>query len=224
MTVQLIAQTVITDEIEEYNPHCWEQGVSQVDELAEMAGRLCYESWERPNPATATNEGYLRNILAQRHFSVLEHASATFFVSDVSRSFLAELSRHRHLSFSVVSQRYVDHGEKSDKWIAYPALFNGYLESRLDAHFEASQKLYDEAVFNLISQGYSRKEARGAARAFLPEATETAILVTGNMRAWRELIEKRNTEGADIEIRNVAQELLVVLKEIAPNTFQDMEV
>lgn len=81
------------------------------DDLAEQAGRLCYLSWNRPNPATATNKGYLANIIAQGHFSVLEHASATFYIDGVTRNFTHELIRHRHLSFSEVSQRYVDVSE-----------------------------------------------------------------------------------------------------------------
>src|SRR5688500_8341126 len=72
--------------------------VADIDELAELAGRNCYQSWHRPSPKTATNHGYLHNIISQQHFSVMEHGSVTFYVEGVSRSLLAELSRHRHLS------------------------------------------------------------------------------------------------------------------------------
>src|SRR5690606_39417836 len=65
---------------------------------------ICYRSFNRPNPKTATNEGYLNHILEVGHESVLEHSSATFYI-EASRSVLTELERHRHLSFSVVSQR-----------------------------------------------------------------------------------------------------------------------
>ncbi len=75
--------------------------------LAEFAGRACYESWHKPNPATATNAGYLRHILEVGHLSVLEHGSVTFYLRGVSRSLTHELVRHRHLSFSQLSQRYV---------------------------------------------------------------------------------------------------------------------
>ncbi len=230
MKVQLIAHTVLFSAPGEYIWHHpsdsldddaeWE---TDADQLAEVAGRLCYESWERPNPKTATNKGYLGNIIAQRHFSVLEHASASFYIEGVSRSLLAELSRHRHLSFSVVSQRYVDHGEDSGKEAITPPVFDDFLESTLSGHMEHCQEIYDYTVKRLLEQGYSRKEARGAARAFLPEATETAMVVTGNMRAWREIIEKRNSTAADAEIRNLAQSILAELKVIAPNTFQDFE-
>src|SRR5690606_36706741 len=78
------------------------------DTLAEYAGRNCYQAWERKNPKTQTNEGYLANILKQGHESVLEHASATFSVEGVSRSLTHELIRLRHLSFAELSQRYVN--------------------------------------------------------------------------------------------------------------------
>jgi len=50
------------------------------DELAEFAGRNCYQSFDRPNPATATNRSYLGNIIEQGHEFVFEHASASFYI------------------------------------------------------------------------------------------------------------------------------------------------
>ncbi len=204
-----------------YVAHQYTDLVRPIDELSEVAGRGCYESYHRPNEATRSNEAYQKHILDVGHFSVIEHGSATFFIAGVSRALLAELSRHRHFSFSVLSQRYVDSSEAK---VITPPLFDGQLELALANHNEASQNYYEQAVDRLIQQGYSRKEARGAARAFLPEATETKIFLTGNMRAFMEFIQKRNIDGADIEIRLLAQELLRHLKRVAPNTFQNMSV
>jgi thymidylate synthase (FAD) len=81
---------------------------------------------------------------------------------------------------------------------------------------------YDLLVVTLEEHGFNRKQAREAARAVLPNATETEIVVTGNMRAWRDVIDKRNTPHADAEIQELAEKLLFELKRIAPNTFQDM--
>ena len=64
--------------------------------LAEMAGRSCYQSWNRPNPKTAANSDYIRHIIDVGHWSVLEHASFTVYVEGVSRSLTHELVRHRH--------------------------------------------------------------------------------------------------------------------------------
>lgn len=72
--------------------------------MAEFADRACYQSWKKPNPATATNAGYLRHILDVGHLSVLEHGTVTMYLAGVSRSLTHELIRHRHFSDSQPSQ------------------------------------------------------------------------------------------------------------------------
>lgn len=211
------------------------------DELAEIAGRDCYRSWARPNPGTATNEGYLRNIIDQGHLSVLEHSSATFWISGVSRSLTHELVRHRHLSFSQVSQRYVDESEGG--YVTHPALeeyrdqafYEGYdpetddywinpkIAKLLDQHNKDSRRLYHDLVEKMVADGVDRKTARGAARGVLPNSVQTELIVSGNHRCWREVLGKRLSPAADAEIRELAQLLLRELKKIAPNTYQDFE-
>src|SRR6185312_3029363 len=103
LRVQLVAKT-------EFFPHddvAWSTDADGGEALAEFAGRACYQSWKKPNPATATNAGYLQHILEVGHMSVLEHGSVTFYLTGVSRSFTHELIRHRHFSYSQLSQRYV---------------------------------------------------------------------------------------------------------------------
>src|SRR5688572_24839488 len=100
-----------------YIPHPHE---TSADQLAEFAGRACYESWERPNPATATNHGYLSNILDHKHYSVIEHAHFTLWITGVSRGLSHELVRHRHFSYSQRSQRYVD--ESDFAAVLHPAI------------------------------------------------------------------------------------------------------
>lgn len=199
------------------------------DELAEFAGRACYESWNRPNPETATNEGYLNHILDVDHQSVLEHGSVTFYVTGVSRNLLLELERHRHLSFSVVSQRYVNMAESK---IVIPPLFEdepGAIEILNEAQRRAVhdyERLIDLAEVKLHAQGVkgtkARKRAREAARAVLPGGTETRYLVTSNIRGWRYVISKRYDESADAEIRELAGLILLELRDIAPNSVQDI--
>ncbi|AVR76911.1 ThyX-like thymidylate synthase [Mycobacterium phage GreedyLawyer] len=196
------------------------------DELAEFAGRNCYRSFNRPNPATRENDDYLAHILQVGHESVLEHASATFYI-ETSRSVLTELERHRHLSFSVVSQRYVAPATLGPAH-THPAVNQLSEEDRLEA-----LKLLDEAELNanisyrelllLFSRnGLPRKQAREAARAVLPNMTNSPMVVTGNHRTWRYVIKARWHEAADAEIRELAGELLRQLREIAPNTYQDI--
>lgn len=203
-----------------------EEPVTYADQLAEFAGRACYGSFGRPNPATATNQGYMEHILEVGHFSILEHASATFYITGVSRSFTHELVRHRHLSFSQLSQRYVD---ESYGAVIIPPGASQWEETQVHKAHSNALRLYQALVEMRLLQKLKRKEARQAARAVLLNAHETRIVVTGNMRAWREMIQKRTAKDengkplADLEYYNVATELLRQLKGLAPNTFQDME-
>ncbi|WP_052422499.1 FAD-dependent thymidylate synthase [Nonomuraea candida] len=191
------------------------------DALAEAAGRQCYEAFERKNPATATNRGYLANILDHQHYSVLEHASVTFLIRGVSRSLLAELTRHRHLSFSVESQRYVD--QTGNEPVVPPALRGTDMEGDLHAFHDQALDLYVQVRNELSELGVPRKKAREAARAFLLNAQPVGMVVTGNLRAWREVLTKRHHVAADAEIQELAHELLVWLKNIAPHSFQDFD-
>lgn len=220
MRVLLIAQTQVTDLIPDYIPQPTLEHAA--DELAEQAGRLCYLSYERPNAATAETRHYLANIIRQGHFSVLEHASATFYIDGVTRAFTHELIRHRHLSFSEVSQRYVD--VSGFEFAQHPGLAEiGDSERELlnDA-LDTANDAYDAIFDNLTGDhGYGRKEARQAARHVLPSGMETKILVTGNHRAWRDVLAKRLSPMADAEFQAVAREILRQLIKIAPGTYQD---
>jgi len=188
--------------------------------LAEAAGRCCFRSFGKPNPATATNATYLANILRQAHESVVEHATATFYVTGVSRSLLAELSRHRHVSLSVVSQRYVD---ESDAATVVPPAGNvdPVVRGRLVEMHEEALRSYRNIVDRLIEAGLPRKQAREAARSVLPNATETRFVVTANMRGWRDVLRRRWHLAADAEIRAFASVVLEQLRQVAPNVFQD---
>jgi thymidylate synthase (FAD) len=188
--------------------------------LAEFAGRACYQSWSRPNPKTATNAGYLEHIIDVGHLSVLEHSAVSFYITGISRSLTHELVRHRHFSFSQLSQRYVD--ESDVEFIPPPVIkgntmleasFAHWMENAADAYAEFAAEIAEEMP------ELKRKEIRQAARAVLPNATETKIVVTGNYRAWMHFIEMRATEAADVEIRALAIECLRQLQGIAPNVF-----
>ncbi|MEU1761150.1 FAD-dependent thymidylate synthase [Micromonospora sp. NPDC005652] len=244
----------------------WSTDADGGQALAEFAGRACYQSWKKPNPATATNAGYLAHILEVGHLSVLEHGSVSFYFSGVSRSFTHELIRHRHFSYSQLSQRYVpgrDAAMVEPSVIADdPELHKKFIEAT-----DAAVRAYTELVDALESRAVQaqcvrcstplvresdpmswrcpfckhrfsdadtvripplttaqKKEARQAARAVLPNATETRIVVTGNYRAWRHFVKMRATEHADVEIRELAVECLRQLKGVAPNVFADFEI
>ncbi|MGS2646051.1 FAD-dependent thymidylate synthase [Streptosporangium sp. G12] len=222
MNVTLIATTHFNsgafEEATGFQSDAW---ATSADRLAEAAGRQCYEAWGRKNPATAHNRGYLANIIEHQHFSVLEHSSATFLIRGVSRTLLAELTRHRHLSFSVQSQRYVD--ETGREPVIPPALRGTDMEGDLHAFHAQAVDLYVQVRNELAAQGVPRKKAREAARAFLLNAQPVDMVVTGNLRAWREVISKRFHVAADAEIQEMSAQILTHLKTIAPGSFQDFE-
>ena len=208
----------------------WSTDADGGQALAEFAGRACYQSWTKPNPSTATNEGYLRHILEVGHLSVLEHGVVTFYFTGISRSFTHELIRHRHFSYSQLSQRYVPERNAAmvepDVIAEDPELHKKFVETT-----EASVRAYNELLAGLEERfadiqnaTLRRKQARQAARAVLPNATETRIVVTGNYRAWRHFIAMRASEHADIEIRELAVECLRQLQRVAPNVFKDFTI
>jgi thymidylate synthase (FAD) len=197
--------------------------------LAEFAGRLCYQSWS--NPSGRSNEAYLRNLLAQEHFSVIEHAGFTVVLVGVSRSLTHELVRHRHFSFSQLSQRFYD---EADAAVVVPPLFRDDPEALqvLEEVYATTQRAYRKLVelaqrrlSGLEDRRLRRKRAREAARCVLPNMTETHIVVTGNHRSWREFFEKRGSLHADAEIREVAVRIFTeVARPLAPHVYQDFEV
>lgn len=177
-----------------------------------------------------------RTIFEQQHGSILEHATATLYFTGVSRAFLTELTRHRHLSFSVRSQRFVDEGEANI--VVPPALRNlesefvydsqefyddltGTPSEALDWWFRDNLLSYERLTGALEGAGFVRKQAREAARAVLPNMTETKMVVTGNLRAWLQVIERRTAPDADAELQEVMGMARDVLKPLAPSIFKD---
>ncbi|MGE2836667.1 FAD-dependent thymidylate synthase [Mycobacterium sp. SMC-4] len=208
----------------------WSTDADGGQALTEFAGRACYQSWDKPNPRTATNESYLRHIIDVGHFSVLEHASVSFYITGISRSCTHELIRHRHFSYSQLSQRYVP--EHDSQVVAPPGIDDDpELTEIFAAAADAGRAAYTELLQRLEAKFADqpnavlrRKQARQAARAVLPNATETRIVVTGNYRAWRHFIAMRASEHADREIRRLAIECLRRLVDVAPAVFSDFEI
>lgn len=200
--------------------------------LAEFAGRACYRSWSRPNPATRHNHDYLAHILESGHFSVLEHAGFTVMLAGVSRSFTHELIRHRHLSYSMLSQRFVN---EEDAAIVVPPLFRSDHDAQavlteLYAHMQQAYRRLVELGNRRLAAAVEdksarRKRVREAARCVLPNMTETHIVVSGNHRAWREFFAKRGGPEVDAEMREVAVAIFAeVAQPLARAIYQDFRV
>jgi len=226
LRVQVIAQTQFTAPADVP----WDTDADGGQALAEFAGRACYQSWTKPNPRTATNAGYLTHILEVGHLSVLEHGSVTVYLTGISRSLTHELIRHRHFSYSQLSQRYVP---ERDAAFVEPEVIGSdpELHEKFMAASDAALVAYTELLEGLEKKfadvqnaTLRRKQSRQAARAVLPNATETRIVVTGNYRAWRHFIAMRASEHADVEIRELAIACLRELLAVAGNVFADFRI
>ena len=210
-------------------PVHWQGDSTDGERLAEFAGRLCYMS--QHNPANRSTRDYLENIKKQGHGSVLEHATYSLLVEGVSRSLTHELVRHRAgFAYSQLSQRYVDESEAC--FVVPPAIAgDALLEGAWREQIDSAQRAYIALVAQLMERYgwvadkiHRRKMAREAARGVLPNSTETKIVVTGNARAWRTMLELRSSEGAELEIRRMAVLVLRVLQAEAPAFFSDFEI
>ena len=163
------------------------------------------------------------------HLALLEHATATMYITGLSRSASHEWVRHRHFSFSQLSQRFV---HPKEMHVALPKLVeeDDQLRRLVMQAVDETRFVYDELLealeekLNEPNALLRKKQARQAARAVLPNATETRLVVTGNYRAWRHFIGARAAEHADTELRHVAVECLEYLQEQAPALFDDFHI
>jgi thymidylate synthase (FAD) len=183
------------------------------------------------NPASRSTRDYLENIKKQGHGSVLEHANYSLLLEGISRSLTHELVRHRAgFAYSQLSQRYVD---ESEACFVVPRRSRGTRRSRARgarrstrrrARTSRSWRQLMERYGWVTDKVHRRKMAREAARGVLPNSTETKIVVTGNARAWRTMLELRSSEGAELEIRRLAVAVLRLLQQEAPGFFSDFEI
>lgn len=228
-SVKLIAYTII-DELAIDEDMEIQENSTPSETLITYAGRECYDSFHRPNPATYDDKDYLeRTLFQEQHGSIMEHSSATLRIRGVSRAFLTELTRHRHLSFSVRSQRFVN--ENSANIVIPPALREAFADEgrtetleRIVENFQmvigsSSFAMYDILASFLVERGYSRKQAREAARAILPSMTETRMVVSGNLRAWKQTIDRRTAPDADAEMIEVMDMAKRELHRVSPVIF-----
>ncbi|AWB84210.1 FAD-dependent thymidylate synthase [Corynebacterium liangguodongii] len=204
-----------------------EATATDAEAIVEFAGRASFETFDRPNAHTAANADYLHHLIDVGNDALLEHATATVYIRGLSRAAGEQLLSHRSFSFTQLSQRYVPENESE---VVLPPLIAEDAELRrlfLRA-VDESRFVYDELLSaleeHLAGEANSllrRKKARQAARAILPHASETRVVVTGNYRTWRQFIAARASEHADVEIRTLAVACLELLRPQAPTLFDD---
>src|SRR4030043_859784 len=183
------------------------------EKLIEAAGRTSYLSFDKQGEDT--EKRFIRMIIKNRHFSVLEHAYATFRISGASRALTHQLVRHRLCSFIQQSQRYVD--ERNFNFIEPNSVKDNREAHSLFIDFMGRAK----EVYSQLQRMKIKKED---ARYVLPNAVESQILVSANFREWRHIIELRGKPQSQWEIRKAAIEILKILKNHAPTIFGDFEV
>ena len=193
------------------------------EELIAMAGKLCYSAADLDDLGEGVAERdqtkYLSRLSEMGHYSTFEHASFTFGIEGVSRSLLAQITRHRIASFSVQSQRYVALGDDENgfDYIVPPRIAALGEEAEAEYHAQMAQmNAWYQAWRKRLGTGESSNED---ARFVLPNAAATRMLVTMNARELLHFLSLRCCNRAQWEIRSVAWQMLALAYEAAPALF-----
>jgi thymidylate synthase (FAD) len=192
------------------------------EEVVALGARLCYSKARVDDLLTRVEAkdqtDFVHKIMGMGHDSVLEHASFTFGIEGVSRTLLAQITRHRVASFSVQSQRYV----------SYESGFGYIVPPKIEALGEEAVREFEQQM-DTMHQWYTQWQKRLGtgeggnedARFVLPGACETRMMVTMNVRELRHFFSLRCCNRAQWEIRELADKMLELVKEVAPVLFAD---
>jgi thymidylate synthase (FAD) len=158
---------------------------------------------------TEPKESVVKGCIKSKHTSVTEHSMYCFEISGVSRAFLAQLTRHRHLQFTVRSQRYTS--ESNGDYVIPPSILNNdtAFQLFLDTLFN-TMETYDK----LVTLNIPKEDARF----ILTNAMAVKLVVSGNYRAWMEFCELREEKHAQWEIKQFAFEVDKLIHEVTPLT------
>jgi len=193
-------------------------------ELLATAGQVCYSARSIAEVAAGAqgDDTWVERLIRMGHLSPLEHAVFTYGIEGVSRSLLAQITRHRIASFSVRSQRYV--GEKGEtqpdgvfSYIIPPAIqaLGPSYVAEYRAQMETVQQWYDFWVRALGGDRTTYEDARYV----LPNAAATSLVVTMNARELRHFFRLRLCLRAQWEIRELAERMLELAREAAGSLF-----
>ena len=178
--------------------------------VIERAGCTCYQS--ASTAGRDSKRDFIRRIIENGHYSVLEHAYATFRITGVSRSFTHQLVRHRLCAFSQRSQRYVN--EKNFAFVEPESIREKTEAHELFEWFIAEAK---NTYCKLQELGIKNEDARFV----LPNAVQSEIVISANFRELRHIFCVRCNSHAQWEIRNVVLQMFRIMKKEAPSVFQD---
>ena len=201
------------------------------EKIVASAAKLCYSSAKVSDIMDGLDkektDKFLNMLMDLGHESPIEHISFTFGIEGVSRSLLAQFTRHRIASYSVKSQRYVS--EKSFSFVTPPEIEKNpeakkiYLEA-MEKDVEDYNRLADILKGQHMAAGLDEKAAEKAeeedARYILPNACETNMIVTMNARSLYNFFHHRCCTRAQWEIRECAYQMYRLVKDIAPTIFK----
>lgn len=200
---------MIKVELLEYTPN--------PDKVVATAAKLCYSSKSVSELVESVNEdedktaAFVERLMSYGHMSPFEHLSFTFGIEGVSRTLTHQLVRHRIASYSQKSQRYVN--EKEFEYITPPSI---QANDEALGCYEAVMEMLNNAYGKLVDLGIPKEDARYV----LPNACETKIIVTMNARSLFNFFNHRCCMRAQWEIRQMAYQMLNLVKEVAPETFK----
>ena len=183
------------------------------EKMIAAAARLCYTSKEidelLEDLTEEKVEKFINKLISLGHESPLEHITFTFGIEGISRACSHQLVRHRIASYSQKSQRYVD--ESGFKYVIPQSIIDK------DMVDEYNYLMYhiEEVYKDLKAAGVEAEDARMV----LPNACETSIIVTMNVRSLLNFFKHRTCRRAQWEIRKLAIEMLKICKEISPRLF-----
>ena len=202
------------------------------EKVIASSAKLCYSNSNienlLDNLSEETNKEFL-DKLPQAHQSPFEHVTFTFGIEGVSRAFLSQMTRHRIASYSVQSQRYVNLKDTFE-YIIPPEIqddeeclkiFNETIAREKWAYNTLSNKLKDKYINQGMKPIQAEKKAIEDARFVLPNASETKMIVTMNIRSLYNFFALRCCNNAQWEIREVANEMLKICKEVSPTLFKN---
>lgn len=210
------------------------------EKVIASAAKLCYSSSDietlMDGLTPEKTEAFIDKIVGMSHLSPVEHVTFTFGIEGVSRSLTHQLVRHRIASYSQKSQRYVKEGQ-FEYIIPTPIKSNEKAKELFIKAMENDQKSYDEIVEVLmqeyvpqflslglnekIAKSRAEKKAIENARYVLPNACETKIIVTMNIRTLYNFFKHRCCNRAQDEIRELADKMLELCQEVSPVLFKN---
>jgi thymidylate synthase (FAD) len=176
-----------------------------------LAGRNCYGLECLDESMTYENKkAFVQRLIKNQHESVLEHININLYCKDMSRSFMAQITRHRLVSYSIKSQHFCKHENFKFKMLESDIMTNEYLDL---------MKKINEYYMAAIKNGMPKYIAREV----LPNSTYTNIFMTTNVRQWRNIIKQRSTLNNTPEIILWSKTILDLFIKSMPELFEDLK-